>query len=69
MGETISKFIAFRLKAAAAVLIVGLFPVFIQAAEAATGFDIPGKWETEWNQWILAWLAGLGVNYADNVKA
>lgn len=69
MGETLSKFVARRLKAATAVLVVGLLPVLIKAIEAGTGFDIPGAWEQNWNDWVLAFLAGLGVNYAENQNA
>lgn len=60
--------IAKRLKVAAAVLVVGMVPVVIKALESATGFDIPGVWEQSWNDWVIAILAGVGVNYTDNVN-
>jgi hypothetical protein len=69
MGINMSEFIAKRFKAAAAVLIVGLLPVIVKAIEAGTGFDIPGAWEQSWNDWVLALLAGIGVNYTDNLNA
>jgi hypothetical protein len=65
MGE----FIAARLKAFAAALIVGALPVVIKAFETSTGFDIPGSWEISWQTLVQAWLAGLGVNYIANVKS
>lgn len=61
-------FIAARLKAFAAAVIVGVLPVVVKAFETATGFDIPGAWEVTWQTLIVAWLAGMGVNYMDNVK-
>lgn len=69
MGEIFSKFLAKRFKAAAAVLIVGLLPVAIKAIEAGVGIDIPGDWEIEAQNWVIAFLAGIGVNYAENLNA
>jgi hypothetical protein len=59
--------IAKRLKVAAAVLVVGMLPVLLKAFEAGTGINIPGEWEQSWTDWVLAALAGVGVNYTDNV--
>lgn len=64
----LTGFFVKRLKAAAAVFIVGLLPLFISAVEASTGFDVPGKWEVDLKDLVLAWLAGMGVNYAVNVE-
>lgn len=67
--EILTKFLAFRFKAVAAVFIVGLIPVAIKAFETGTGIDIPGDWEISFANWVTALLAGIGVNYAENVKA
>ena len=66
--EKFSEFFAERLKAFFATLIVGMLPQLISAVEKATGFDIPGQWETSFTTWVLAILAGIGVNYTVNVK-
>jgi hypothetical protein len=67
--DDMSTFISKRLKAAAAVLVVGLFPVLMKAVETGTGIDIPGAWEADLQHWFVALLAGIGVNYTNNVTA
>ena len=59
------SFFLARLKAAAAVLVAGLGPLLIKTAEAGTGFDIPATWEA----WLIAFLAGIAVNYTTNKTA
>jgi hypothetical protein len=57
-------FILERAKAFAALLAVGLVPVIIKAAEAASSFDIPASWEA----WLLAAVTGLIVHQVPNKK-
>ena len=64
-----SDFIAARFKAFFATLVVGFVPQLIIAVEQATGFDIPGKWEADITNWLLAIFAGLAVNYTVNKPA
>ncbi len=54
-----------RLKAFGAALVAGIGPIVIKAVESGFSFDIPASWEA----WIVAFFAGLAVNYISNVPA
>jgi hypothetical protein len=68
MMELLTKSLASRFKVVAAVFLVGMVPVIVKSIEVGTGFDIPGGWESSASDWVVAILAGVGVNYAENVK-
>jgi hypothetical protein len=63
-----STFFAERFKAFFAAASVALIPALIKAFEATFNIDVPGAWESNIQQWFLALITGVVVNYTSNIK-
>jgi hypothetical protein len=67
--EWFSDYFAARFKAFFGAFVVAFVPTLITAFETSFSIDIPGTWETGIQNWILALLAGLTINYVANKPA
>jgi hypothetical protein len=63
-----STFFAERFKAFFAAAAVALIPALIKAFETTMNIDVPGAWESNIQQWFLALITGVVVNYTSNIK-